>query len=133
MLPTDQAIADFYRFALLLTGNAARAESLILEVLTDGAQEFAQFRTAEHCHAWLITRIRQRTNSTPPVEPDEAPGFPARFSRLPEPGRSALGLFYLDLFSPGEIADILGLHLEDLGAELQSARAALAAQQTPIA
>ena len=44
---------------------------------------------------------------------------------LPEPERSALALFYLDLFRAEEIAQLLKLSLEDLGQTLDSARAGL--------
>ena len=48
-----------------------------------------------------------------------------RFSTLPEPERSALALFYLDLFSAEQIASLLELSLEDLAEALGRARAQL--------
>jgi len=44
------------------------------------------------------------------------------FHTLPEPGRSALALFYVDLFTPGEIAGFLKLELEQLADTLAAAR-----------
>jgi DNA-directed RNA polymerase specialized sigma24 family protein len=40
-------------------------------------------------------------------------------------GRSALALFYLDLFTPEEIAQLLKMKLEELGATLAEARTRL--------
>ena len=48
-----------------------------------------------------------------------------RFSTLPEPERSALALFYLELFEPAEIARLLKLPLEELAAALGRGRTLL--------
>ena len=44
------------------------------------------------------------------------------FHLLPEPERSALALFYLELFELSEIAELLQMRLEDLATTLGSAR-----------
>jgi DNA-directed RNA polymerase specialized sigma24 family protein len=48
-----------------------------------------------------------------------------RFRQLPEPERSALALFYLDLFPPPEIAQLLRVDLEELGEILSRGRSEL--------
>jgi len=48
------------------------------------------------------------------------------FSELPEPQRSALALFYTDLFPYAEIASMLKLSVEELADVLGKARLALA-------
>ena len=48
-----------------------------------------------------------------------------RFHLLPEPGRSALALFYLNLFSTEKIADLLEMPIEKLAGTLGRARALL--------
>ena len=49
-----------------------------------------------------------------------------RFHALPEPERSALALFYLDIFSVAEIAELLKMSLETLAETLGAARGLLA-------
>ena len=140
-------LAEFYRFALLLTGRSAAAERVIAETLSEVEMQLDQIRTEANRQAWLAQRIRERclknnADNPAPVVPrllrtEPAPGAPPEvlgieayilaehFHCLPEPGRSALALFYLDLFSPEEIAKLLKMSLEELGAALAEARAAL--------
>jgi DNA-directed RNA polymerase specialized sigma24 family protein len=48
-----------------------------------------------------------------------------RFSTLPEPERSALALFYVEIFSIEEIADQLNLSMDQFAAALGRARGLL--------
>jgi DNA-directed RNA polymerase specialized sigma24 family protein len=140
-------LAEFYRFALLLTGRSTAAESVMAETLAEVEAHLDQIRTEANRQAWLAQRIRERclkNNSDNPVplvprllriEPQpgavpevleiEAYILAEHFHCLQEPGRSALALFYLDLFTPDEIAKLLKVNLEELGATLADARAAL--------
>lgn len=140
-------LAEFYRFALLLTGRSAAAEQVMAVTLSEAEAQFDQIRTEANRLAWLAQRIRAQClknnseNSAPfvprllRIEPQpgatpEVLGIEAyilaeHFHCLPEPGRSALALFYLDLFSPEEIAKLLKMSLEELGAVLAETRAAL--------
>jgi DNA-directed RNA polymerase specialized sigma24 family protein len=136
-------LAEFYRFALLLTGNAKSAEQVMAETLTEVESQLDQFRNETSRQAWLATHIRERclenNKSAPPAAPrllrddTETGEKPAvlkieafllaqRFHTLPEPERSALALFYLDLFSPEEIAELLKIDLEVLADTLGAAR-----------
>jgi DNA-directed RNA polymerase specialized sigma24 family protein len=140
-------LAEFYRFALLLTGSIRTAERIMAETLHQVEAQLAEFRHETGRQAWLALRIRQRClrenavngNAIPRLlraESDErgpreilrieAFIVAQRFSTLPEPERSALALFYLELFDPEEIARLLKLSLEELGAALSRARAFLA-------
>ena len=140
-------LAEFYRFALLLTGSSAAAEQAVAETISEGEVQLDQIRTEANRQAWLAQRIRERclknnADNPAPVVPrllriEPQPGAPPEvlgieayilaehFHCLPEPGRSALALFYLDLFSPEEIAKLLKMSLEELGAVLAETRAAL--------
>ncbi len=140
-------LSEFYRFALLLTGRSAAAESVMAETLAEVEAQLAQIRSEANRQAWLARRIRERClknnldNPTPVVPrllrvegpvgavPEvlgiEAYILAEHFHCLTEPGRSALGLFYLELFKPEEIAKLLQMSLEELGAVLTDARAAL--------
>ena len=143
----SSTLAEFYRFALLLTGRSAAAEQAIAETLSEADAQLDQIRSEANRQAWLAQRIRERClknnaeNPTPLVprllrtEPPpgavpevleiEAYILAEHFHCLPEPGRSALALFYLDLFTPEEIAKLLKMTLEELGAMLAETRAAL--------
>lgn len=117
-------------------------------------EQLAEFRNDTNRQAWLVRRIRERClresagneNAVPRLlRTEREPGgrpvvlnieafiVAQRFSMLPEPERSALALFYLDLFQPGEIAKLLKMNIETLGATLGRARALLAGamQETP--
>ena len=140
------ALAEFYRFALLLTGNAKSAEQVMAETLSDAETQVAQFRSDTSRHAWLATRIRERclknNASAPPAAPrllredaalDEKPAvlkieaflLAQRFHLLPEPERSALALFYLDFFTIEEIARLLKMEPELFSETLGAARVLL--------
>jgi DNA-directed RNA polymerase specialized sigma24 family protein len=139
-------IAEFYRFALLLTGRSAVAEQVMVETIAEAEAQLDEFRNDANRQAWLAQRLRQHclknNEETPPpaprllrIEPEpgvrpEVLGIEAfilaeHFHGLPEPGRSALALFYLDLFTPEEIAELLKMKLEELGATLAEARTRL--------
>ena len=140
-------LAEFYRFALLLTGSSDAAESVMAETLAEVEAQLDQIRTEANRQAWLARRIRERclknnlANPVPVVprllrlEPaaggvPEVLGIEAyilaeHFHCMLEPGRSTLALFYLDLFTPEEIGKLVNMNLEELGATLSEARAAL--------
>lgn len=136
-------LAEFYRFALLLTGNAKSAEQIMADTLSDVQAQLEQFRNETSRQAWLATRIRERclknNESAPPAAPrlvrdePETGEKPAvlkieafllaqRFHLLPEPERSALALFYLEFFSVQEIAELLKMDVAALSDTLASAR-----------
>ena len=110
-------------------------------------EQLAEFRSDTNRQAWLVQRIRERclrenagneqavprllrteaeSGGRPEVVKIEAFIVAQRFSLLPEPERSALALFYVDLFQPEEIAKLLKMNIEQLGATLGRARALLA-------
>ena len=113
------------------------------DTLTEVESQLSQFRNETSRQAWLATHIRERclenNKSAPPTAPRllredvEAGAQPEvleieaflvaqRFHLLPEPERSALALFYLDLFSAEEIAELLKMDIEGLSDILGAAR-----------
>jgi DNA-directed RNA polymerase specialized sigma24 family protein len=64
-----------------------------------------------------------------PLETDLA-GWPLALHQLPEPERSAITLFYLEIFSPPVLSEILGLTIEELARLIGAARKSLESQQT---
>lgn len=69
-----------------------------------------------------LIRDTDDTEGDPEVLKIEAYILAQRFHHLPEPERSALAFFYLDLFNTEEIADLLGVTLEELATLLSRAR-----------
>jgi DNA-directed RNA polymerase specialized sigma24 family protein len=139
-------LAEFYRLALLLTGSIKAAQQVMAGTLAAAEGEVSQMRNPASRVAWLVNSIRERcmTNneSAPPPSPrlvrdGTATGGPPRvlkieafllaqrFHALPEPERSALALFYLDLFTIEEIALLLKMNMEVLGETLSAARGLL--------
>ena len=150
----NAAIAEFYRFALLLTGSIKTAEQVMADTLAEVATQIGQVRNERARQASLVQCIRERclknNDSAPPAAPrlvradtttDEKPRvlkieaflLAQRFHALPEPERSALALFYLDFFTVEEIAELLKMNLETLADTLGTARALLAESLHPAA
>jgi DNA-directed RNA polymerase specialized sigma24 family protein len=119
----------------------------MVETIAEAEAQLDEFRNDANRQAWLAQRLREhclknhdddsapasprllRVEPEPGVRPEilgiEAFILAEHFHRLPEPGRSALALFYLDLFTPEEIAQLLNMKLEELGATLAEARTRL--------
>lgn len=136
-------LAEFYRFALLLTGSIKAAEQVMASTLAEVEADLDQVRNEIGRRAWLVQRIRERclknNESAAPAAPrlvrtDSTPGenprvlkieaflLAQRFHTLPEPERSALALFYLDFFTIAEIAELLKMSAETLSETLAAAR-----------
>ena len=149
--------SEFYRFALLLTGNAKAAEKVMAETIADVESHLEQVRNEKSRQAWLATRIRERCLKNHSgdaalaprlVSPEEESaakpellqieGFllAQRFHALPEPERSALALFYLEFFTVPEIAELLKMDVDRLSDTLGHARellhASLHTMRAPI-
>lgn len=131
---SNAALAEFYRLAVLLAGSAKTAETIMAEVLGEVQTQIEQLRSEASRRAWLAARIRERcmevrsdvaparglvrgageASANPEALKIEAFIVGQRFHLLPEPERSALALFHLELFSTEEIAQILKMKTEQL-------------------
>ena len=146
LLPSA-TLAEFYRYALLLTGSSKAAEQVMADTLAEVETQLGEFRCETNRQAWLATRIRDRClhnngSSTPAprllrAEEEVRDGGRAeilqieaylvaqRFHQLPEPERSALALFYLELFSVSEIGRLMKMKADQLTETLARARGML--------
>jgi DNA-directed RNA polymerase specialized sigma24 family protein len=143
---SSATLAEFYRFAVLLTGDHQLGQQIVAETLAEVEGQLGQFRHETSRQAWLATRIRERClragasliQPAPRLLRDEADTgcklevlqieaylVAQRFHFLPEPERSALALFYLDFFTVDEIAKLLKIPEHDLPDTLARARALL--------
>jgi len=115
------------------------------DTLVEVEAQLAQVRSETGRRAWLVSRVRERclknnvvsapaprllrsegeVGENPEVLKIEAYLLAQRFHALPEPERSALALFYVDLFNLEELAQILKMSVEVLSETLGAARALL--------
>ena len=128
---------------MLLAGTPELAQAAVLETFADAGEKIHHFRNGKSCKAWLVAKLRNRLLKNPgqptgdPAEktanasasaPELNPGIldlADTFYKIPEPGRSALALLYLDQFSPLEIAQILLISMEEMAVAVDSARTLL--------
>lgn len=120
---------DAYRFAFLMTGSAAAAETAIQAVVPGAAERLTQMRDQRQAKRWLFSKVLEICRCIPAAP--ACSGGPAEnaarlFSGLPEAERSALSLFYLHRFQADELAEVLEVTPLALGRLLGSARLLLA-------
>ena len=124
----DRIISELYRFAILLTADHALAGSALIEVLSDATGRLAEIRTDKARTLWLVGRVREccLRSAGPAGEQDgEVPGIARHFHSMAEPGRSAAALFYLDLLAVEDVAQLLGMSLEQLSSSMAGTRGVL--------
>ena len=127
---------------MLLAGSRVSSEWILSRVFDEFAPQIGQFRTEKHRTAFLIAKIREnvaarasQANETQALEEEPLAGksdLPMRFSRLTEPSKSALALFYLGFFPVAELSSLLNLDLEDLAGLLKTGREQLGAPHFPV-
>jgi hypothetical protein len=133
---STETLNGLYRFATLLFGHPESASEAILKAVRQCGGQLEQIRREKHSLAFLVRTLREvRAKESPPMEAATTPEevMALAFSRVDEPGRSALALLYVDLFPFAEIASLLHLGADDLAEELVKARRALAEKWNPAA
>ena len=125
--PFDQ-IQALYRLLLIRTGHRIEAENALRQIFSGslkksghetGNAEFAEFFRA----ALRLPATRSDSLKT------ELDGWPLALHRLPEPERSAITLFYLEIFSPTALGNILGVGIQELAGIIETARNSLEVQR----
>ncbi len=135
---------DIYRFAFLMTGCTAKASQVLQASVERASRGLRDIRDAKRARRWLFSQARadcgtvrgplpktpgapeEAAAAEPPEHPDSpAPEIAGAFAVLPEPERCALVLFYLYLFSPQELAEVLEIKPRALPELLIQARALL--------
>ena len=133
-------LPDVYRFAFLMTGEAAAAAAVLRRTVERAVRGGAsELHDARRVKRWLFTEARHQCASpampaageSVPPEPDPASPaqLAARFASVPEAERGALILFYLYLFDPAELAEVLEIPSAELAPLLNRGREWLG--QTP--
>lgn len=118
-------IQALYRLALIQTGRSSDAEIVVQDVIGKVFQRSERSSEATNIQHVFRMAYAQR-ESLPRPESTELQGWPRALHNLPEPSRSALTLFYLEVFSPSTIAEIVGLPIEELADLVTLGRQSLA-------
>ncbi len=116
----------------MLSGNEAAGSRAIVDAIRESAGQTAQLRSERHRNAWLVMKVRENCmRAENHREPDapvsgaveaQAAALANIIHELPEPQRSALALFYVNIFPGSEIADLLRLKPARLGEALAEGR-----------
>jgi hypothetical protein len=117
-------IQALYRLCLVQSGSDTAAESAVHDIL------FEAFKTTNRDLAnvdfeSLFCTAFQRRDSYAKVAENNLTDWPRVLHSLPEPQRSTLTLFYLEIWPLGFIAEITGSSIEQLADTIKEARSAL--------
>jgi hypothetical protein len=124
----SEHIQALYRLLLIRTGQRLRAEQALRETLTQSAQNNLPDRSKTDFVEYYRTALRTPTSASGPLRTD-LEGWPLALHHLPEPQRSAITLFYLEIFSPRALSELLGLNMLELANLIAAARNSLDGQQ----
>jgi len=125
----SEHIQALYRLLLVRTGQRTQAEQALRETLTESLQPIPGDPSKADFVEFYRTALKIPAPASEAPETDLA-GWPLALHHLPEPERSAITLFYLEIFSPLVLSEILGLDLEELARLIAAARKSLERQQT---
>jgi hypothetical protein len=128
----SEHIQALYRLLLIRTGQRTQAEQALRETLTGSLQGTPPSQNETDYVDFYRTALKMPANASELSETDLA-GWPLALHHLPEPERSAITLFYLEIFSPRILSEILDLNLEELAQLIGTARKSLENQQTKSA
>jgi hypothetical protein len=125
----SEHIQALYRLLLIQTGQRIQAEQALRKTLIEAPQATHRMPSETDFVEYYRTALKMAA-----VEPEspktDLAGWPLALHHLPEPERSAITLFYLEIFSPCVLSEILGLEIAELARLVAAARKSLAIQQT---
>jgi hypothetical protein len=122
-------IQALYRLLIIRTGQRTEAERALNEILNLSLKNPGK-TTSRAVFVKLFRKALELPIAQGGSPETELSGWPLALHQLPEPERSALTLFYLEIFSPRDLADILGFDIELLARVIGAARQSLENQQT---
>jgi hypothetical protein len=125
--PLDH-IQALYRLLLVRTGQRIEAENAIRQIFSESLQKAGQQPGKLDFAEFFRTALTLPAIASDALKTD-LDGWPLALHQLPEPQRSAITLFYLEIFSPIVLADILGVDLNELARIIGTARKSLEVQR----
>lgn len=117
-------IQALYRLCLVQSGSDTAAEKAVREIVLE-AYKATNRDWATIDFDSLFRTAFYRRNSYPILLENDLTDWPRILHSLPEPQRSALTLFYLEILPLAFVAEITGLSLERLADMVREARSAL--------
>ncbi len=129
-IPDDWVFLETaWRFALLLTG-CYEGTSKVFKDSVDELLRHPHPGDLERTKQLLFTIVRRRSLKFPAR--CELDGTPAKLHKLPEPGRSALALLYLDALPSPDIQCVVNLDERLLADAVDKTRSALREQRAIV-
>jgi DNA-directed RNA polymerase specialized sigma24 family protein len=124
-------IQALYRLLLIRTGRRIEAEQAVRNTLTKSPRN-PDLKPAKADFAAFFRTALNEQPSASTTQGTDLEGWPLALHQLPEPERSAITLFYLEIFSPRELSEILGVNIGELARIIGAARKSLEDQQTKL-
>jgi DNA-directed RNA polymerase specialized sigma24 family protein len=125
----SEHIQALYRLLLIRTGHRIQAEQALRQTLTESLRNLPDNPQKTNFVDFYRTALQMPTPAQESPETELA-GWALALHHLPEPERSAITLFYLEIFSPRILSEILGLDIEGLARLIAAARKSLESEQT---
>jgi DNA-directed RNA polymerase specialized sigma24 family protein len=122
-------IQALYRLLLIRTGQRIEAEHAVRNTLTKSFRSPDLKPAKADFAAFFRTALKEQASASA-MQGTDLEGWPLALHQLPEPERSAITLFYLEIFSPHELSEILGIDIGELARIIAAARKLLEDQQT---
>jgi hypothetical protein len=121
-------IQALYRLLLIRTGQRVEAENAIRQIFWESVPKTG--RQSGEVDYTEFFRTAVSLGVVPPGSlKTDLVGWPLALHQLPEPERSAITLFYLEIFSPTALGDILGVDIHELARIIGTARKYLEVQR----
>jgi hypothetical protein len=117
-------IQALYRLLLIRTGQRLQAENALRKTLTESLPNSDGHQNRTDFVKFYQTALKIPATVFEPSETDLA-GWPLALHQLAEPERSAITLFYLEVFSPYVLSEVLGLEIRELARVVGAARRTL--------
>lgn len=121
---------EWYRLALLLTGDPGAAGTILVETLTAAAGQVTQLREESRRHAWLARQIISRAKKVSRDAGIPSDSLWGKVASLPEGERNALALFHCTELTVADVAEIMSAKPLAVSDALAAARMSLAPGQT---
>ena len=127
-------LPDVYRFAFLMTGENVAAAAVLRRTVERAVRGgIGDLRDARRVKRWLFSEARrqcaQPALASHPARSETEAGeaaapaqLAARFAAVPANERGAMVLFYLYVFDPADLAEVLGIPFGELAPLLNRGR-----------
>jgi hypothetical protein len=118
-------IQALHRLCLVQSGSDTAAESAVHDILSEAYKQSDRDLATVEFNSLFRTAF-QRRDSYPRISETTLSDWPRALHFLPEPQRSTLTLFYLEILPLAYIAETVGSSIAQLADTIQEARSALA-------